>query len=195
MKVKDDVRYSKADYAIRQAFLGLLEKKNYNKISVKDIIESASVNRSTFYAHYLDKEDLMEKIQVDLMDKLINSLPDVDWLSGSIQEQLRLRSRSFVTITFKHKDLVSLLLSDNAEHSFESRMRARAEDTFSALTQDLSLTIPSKYALALLSSSVINFLTTWVRSDFEESPEELAEILGQLMPDILLKILDDKNLS
>lgn len=195
MKVKDDVRYSKADYAIRQAFLGLLEKKNYNKISVKDIIETASVNRSTFYAHYLDKEDLMEKIQLDLMDELINSLPEVDWSAGGVQEQLKLRSKSFVTVTYRHKELVSLLLSDNAEHSFESQMRQRAEDTFRSLTQGLSLTIPSKYALALLSSSVINFLSTWVRSGFVESPEELAEILGQLMPDILLKILDNENLN
>ncbi|MBS9338523.1 TetR family transcriptional regulator [Fructobacillus sp. M2-14] len=190
MKAKDDVRYGKADYAIRQAFLGLLEKKNYNKISVKEIIEAAKINRSTFYAHYLDKEDLMDKIQEELMDDLIGSLPDVDWSAGDIQKQLSLRSSAFVTVTYKQKALVSLLLSENAEHSFEGQMRERAEQTFYSLIDGLELTIPSKYAIALLSSSVINFLTTWVRSDYEESPAELADILASLMPDILLKVLN-----
>ncbi|MCK8617578.1 TetR/AcrR family transcriptional regulator [Fructobacillus sp. M158] len=80
---KTDRRFSKADQAIRQSFLALLEKENFDKISVKRIIDQAGINRSTFYAHYLDKFDLMEKIPDELLDQLIDALPTVDWSANS----------------------------------------------------------------------------------------------------------------
>lgn len=54
--------FQKADEAITQAFFSLLEKKDFDKITVSEIIEVAGVNRSTFYRHYLDKYEILDRI-------------------------------------------------------------------------------------------------------------------------------------
>ncbi|MDO5813306.1 MAG: TetR/AcrR family transcriptional regulator [Bacillota bacterium] len=43
-----------------QAFLELLEKKDFEYITIKEICQKANVNRSTFYLHYENMGDLLE---------------------------------------------------------------------------------------------------------------------------------------
>jgi AcrR family transcriptional regulator len=54
-----DRRLRKTRQGLRQALLDLLKEKRYEDISVQDIIERADVARSTFYAHFMDKDDLL----------------------------------------------------------------------------------------------------------------------------------------
>ena len=54
-----------------EALLALLTVKNYDEISIKDIVERANVGRSTFYAHYQDKDDLLRNGFERALDMLI----------------------------------------------------------------------------------------------------------------------------
>ena len=56
---KQDRRPRKTRQLLRSALLALLQEKRYAEISVQDIIERADVARSTFYVHYVDKDDLL----------------------------------------------------------------------------------------------------------------------------------------
>ena len=56
---KKDRRTRKTRQILREALLMLLKEKRYEDISVQDIIERADVARSTFYVHYVDKDDLL----------------------------------------------------------------------------------------------------------------------------------------
>ena len=63
---KTDIRIIKTRRAIQAAFLRLMKEKGFAAVTVKDIIRDAEINRSTFYAHYEDKYDLLESIENDL---------------------------------------------------------------------------------------------------------------------------------
>jgi AcrR family transcriptional regulator len=56
---KADRRSQRTRQLLSAALIELMLEKRYDDISVQDIIERANVGRSTFYAHYLDKEDLL----------------------------------------------------------------------------------------------------------------------------------------
>ena len=52
---------------IKDAFLELLEKHPIEKISVTDICKGADVNRSTFYAHYSEPQDLLFELEEEIL--------------------------------------------------------------------------------------------------------------------------------
>ncbi|TIV72062.1 MAG: TetR family transcriptional regulator, partial [Mesorhizobium sp.] len=54
-----DRRAARTRKALHQALLTLMLRKGYEALSVQDIIDEADVGRSTFYAHYTGKEDLL----------------------------------------------------------------------------------------------------------------------------------------
>lgn len=57
-----DPRAIRTRQAIIEAFNELIATKEFNSISIKDITEKATINRATFYAHYLDKYDLLDQV-------------------------------------------------------------------------------------------------------------------------------------
>ncbi|WP_318766215.1 TetR/AcrR family transcriptional regulator [Lactiplantibacillus carotarum] len=57
-----DVRKIKTERDIQRAFLALLTAKGFRQLTVADICTTAMISRSTFYAHYLDKYDLLEQM-------------------------------------------------------------------------------------------------------------------------------------
>lgn len=65
-----DLRIKRTQSAIKTAFFELIEEKDFEHISVKDITDRAMISRNTFYLHYADKYDLFNKICDDLMRTL-----------------------------------------------------------------------------------------------------------------------------
>jgi len=57
-----DPRVFKTREAILEALLSLCESSGFSKITVGDIVKHARINRATFYKHYRDKYDLVERI-------------------------------------------------------------------------------------------------------------------------------------
>lgn len=56
---KVDRRVRRTKDLLRGALLSLIKEKGYERITVQEIIDRADVGRSTFYAHFRDKEDLL----------------------------------------------------------------------------------------------------------------------------------------
>lgn len=70
MGEKTDLRIIKTKAAIRKAFLDLLKEKPFDQIMINDITKAAMINRSTFYLHYQDKYDLMEKLENEMISSM-----------------------------------------------------------------------------------------------------------------------------
>ena len=86
MQTATDPRVARTQKAIIDSFIQLSEKKPFDSITVKDITETALINRATFYNHFLDKYDLMEKalledVQINLNRKKYRDIPlDIDYI-------------------------------------------------------------------------------------------------------------------
>lgn len=75
----------KAQDTIRRTFLELLEQRPLSEITVKLIVEACGINRKTFYNHYRDIPDLMEKIITDEADAIMARYRSVE----SIEDCMR----------------------------------------------------------------------------------------------------------
>src|SRR5215216_6604277 len=67
---KKDRRSQRTRHLLSAALVELIREKDYNTITVSDIIERANVGRSTFYSHFHDKDDLF----VGELDRVIELL-------------------------------------------------------------------------------------------------------------------------
>lgn len=63
--------------AIRQAFLGLLNERPLNKITVKDITDRCGINRNSFYYHYQDIPSLIQEILKGEINRIIEEYPEL----------------------------------------------------------------------------------------------------------------------
>ena len=61
MEEKLDPRVKRTRNLILQAFGELLAEKSFDAISVQDVTDRAQINRATFYAHYVDKYELLDR--------------------------------------------------------------------------------------------------------------------------------------
>lgn len=73
-----DYRIEKTKHSIYNAFIEMRAHKPLERITVKEICELARINKSTFYAHYVDIYDLSEKIESAIISEVILNLGDID---------------------------------------------------------------------------------------------------------------------
>lgn len=66
-----DRRINKTKQALKETLTELLEKKEIRKITVKELTEKANINRGTFYLHYTDIYDMIDKLEDDIINDLI----------------------------------------------------------------------------------------------------------------------------
>src|SRR6476660_8751547 len=64
--VRPDRRVARSRRALKEALTDLILEEGFEAVTVQDVIDRADVGRSTFYAHFLDKDDLLMAILADL---------------------------------------------------------------------------------------------------------------------------------
>ena len=81
---KSDLRVIKTRKSIMQAFIKLSDEKDFKNITVKDITQEALINRATFYYHFSDIYDLLDKV---LAEELLINLNYEDFKDNKLNEE------------------------------------------------------------------------------------------------------------
>lgn len=76
MNTKNNQRFRQTELRMEFAMLKLMENTEFEKITVKKLCEKAKVNRSTFYAHFMDIYDMLGKMERELSRELLESYGD-----------------------------------------------------------------------------------------------------------------------
>lgn len=99
---KSESKYYNTALLMNQAFIELLNKKEFEFITVKDICKKAGVNRSTFYLHYESINDLLEECLDNINKKFIkyfdkNSKEFIEKIKNCSSEDLILITPEYLT--------------------------------------------------------------------------------------------------
>lgn len=80
-----DLRIEKTKSYIINAFISLRKTKPLEKITIKELCESAKINKSTFYCHYTDIFDLSDTIETEFVDSIISHLSQPEDILENIE--------------------------------------------------------------------------------------------------------------
>lgn len=188
-----DIRVTKTNIAIRKAFIEIMEEEGFSKLNVKKIIDRAKINRSTFYAHYMDKYDLLEKIE----DQFLNGLKDIEIpvpeeviIEKSFSTEYFLTHVEFVISYLKENGkLMTLLMSDKGDPAFSNKLNEVLKQIWLDKKITDQLSIPQNYAIAAVTGMITSVIVEWVKSDFKESEKEFEQIVIKIIKDIPRNIL------
>ena len=181
MEESMDRRQRKTREAIFKAFTGLLSKKDFNQITVGEIIEVADIGRATFYSHFETKDYLLkefcEELFCHIFDTELNqncehhhifSCEGSDSVILHLFEHLR-----------KNDNNILLLLSSRNNELFLRYFRSNLEDLVKShralFDSPKNKKVPRSFWENHIVSTLVETLNWWVKDGMKETPEEITE--------------------
>jgi len=175
-----DRRIYKSKQALKASLLEWMSRKPLESITITDIVKSADLNRSTFYKHYVYKEDLLREILTDVIHDLIAAYRapyehyhdfEIKNLSASaikIFDHVLVNSSFYTLLVHSHmpmgfrdtlyETLITLYLQDVTDISPDPR-------------------IDKELLACYQANAVLGLITGWVQSNFKYSSTYMAEQL------------------
>lgn len=184
-----DRRQKKSREAIFNAFTSLLSEKNYNQISVQEIIDAADVGRTTFYAHFETKDYLLKDLCEELFGHIIDTamgLPHghYHYSCGNAADSVFLHLLRHLQENDRH--ILELLSSQNNDlflRYFKSNLKKLIVSQYAQKGQFQNSKLPEDYLVNHITSSFVETVSWWLSHNMKESPEQLtAYFLATIEP-------------
>ncbi|MNO14180.1 hypothetical protein D3C76_38230 [compost metagenome] len=161
---------------LKQGLIGLLETKNINQISVKELCTTAGINRSTFYLHYANSFELLESVEREIIDNTRDYLEKIETSADGISY-----ITAFLDYIRKNDELFTVMLfKSNDQISFPQRL---INEVLSNIDTYLRLDVPDhmkRYTYAYLVNGCLAIIQEWIRAEFELSSMEVSKLIFTL---------------
>lgn len=175
METKKDRRSQRTRHLLGEALVNLIREKDYGAITVSDIIERANVGRSTFYAHFRDKDALfvgeLDRV-IELLSQRIPSQDELPYfpslgLFRHVGEEFEL-----------YKALVWTPGLDLLIKHLQKSLSARVELGIAKSGRQYDMPLP--ILANFITGSFLTLLRWWLENKRVQSPEQMDDIFRQL---------------
>lgn len=186
---KNESKYFNTAVKMDKALLSLLEKKDFEYITIKEICEVAGVNRSTFYLHYENTADLLKETTKYILDSFLTYFT-VDRQSITIQyQECKLQDLVFITpeylmpyLTFikENQRVFITAVKHLGTMDFENVYNKMFKFIFNPILERFSF--PEKdreYVLKFYLTGITAIVMEWLKKDCKDSIEEISRIIIQ----------------
>lgn len=190
-------RYRRTEKLILDGLVTLLQEKSIKNITVRELADLVDINRSTFYLHYTDIYDLLEKTEQRLLEQLKSAAAE-EWQNEfSPDHFFRFLEQAF-TILAENAPLCSALMGANGDITFIR--------TIEDLVQEKGIQTLHSFAPADISEQDLQYVTTyvltgcvglighWLKNGCPESPTHMAELCLLLLREGVssIKVVSEK---
>jgi AcrR family transcriptional regulator len=178
-----DRRAARTRRALHSALMSLILRKGYEAITVQDIIDEADVGRSTFYAHYTGKEDLLrsgfQTLRAELTEAQRTARPNID---GSRDEPL-----GFSLAMFEHAsgytDVYRALVDGRggvvAVNEIRRILSEIVKKELSGVRHDE--TVPQEVRIEFVVGAFLTVLIWWLERRPKLTPSQVDTIFRRLV--------------
>ncbi len=169
---------------LQKALIALISEREYNTITIQDIVKRAQLGRTTFYQHYTGKDELFISCHEAIVSQFYYGshqpysraeLLSPDTPHGMIAAYRHLaESRKLLYSTFQGKDSLLLIrqIRDRSARDIEANLRA----TFDEADSNIPLELLANY----LAGAQVALMQWWLEKRRSHTPENLARTFHRL---------------
>ncbi|MBL7257177.1 TetR/AcrR family transcriptional regulator [Paractinoplanes lichenicola] len=173
MAAVEDRRVRRTRAALRQAMVELVVERGYDRVTVRDVLDRADIGRSTFYAHYRDKDALFASCFEDLREGLQREMALLEGgRGGGPADPIKPISVIFEH-AHRHPQIYRAVGTTHLHQMIFEVMRDHL------CTHD-DLRLPVDVAAEYHASALVGILGWWVRAGFPHGPAEMARMIREL---------------
>ena len=173
-----DRRVRRTRRLLQDALVALVVDRGYERITVQDVLDRADVGRSTFYAHYRDKEALFASCFDDLRDGLQREL---DAMAPGLPPSGPTRP---IGVIFEHayanRPVYRAVLGRRGDNPINRHLHRLMVDLLRGHLAAVGTRLPVELVAEYHASALLGVLVWWVRQDFRYGPAEMARMCQEL---------------
>ncbi len=186
-----DRRQKKTRRAIFNTFSILLERKQYNHITVQDIIDGANIGRSTFYSHFETKDDLLKALCEELFGHILEAAVDSAhthglYLQGGVPESVFCHLLQH--LSENDNNILGLLSCESSEiflRYFKTCLNDLIQTQFLDHYQIRESELPIDFLVNHISGSFVEMVLWWIKGNQVLTPEELDRYFRAVIEPII----------
>lgn len=186
MNTKNNQRTRLSKMLFKNALMDLLkEKGSINKVSVRELCDRAELNRSTFYAHYQEPNDLLIEIETELLDATEEHLKKIGAENEIGAHKYIL---SFLQYIRQNDKPFRALLIDSTDPEFRSRFM---QQTIIQFVENLRIVLPKgleQYIFSYILNGSTGIIIQWIRSDYAADENEIVNLLFSINNSALVNL-------
>ena len=165
MNIKNNKRRKESQEKIERAFIEQLQSRELKEVTVSDLIKSTGLNRSTFYANYMDIYDLADKTREKLENEFSNLFVDYDYFN----------ERTGALMMFRHIKENQIFYNSYFKLCYDDKFLISKYDVKRAQQEHLEGNL--KYHIEFFRNGLNAIIKLWLAGGCQESPEEMAQVL------------------
>ncbi|WP_018391873.1 TetR/AcrR family transcriptional regulator [Bacillus sp. 37MA] len=177
-----DPRILRTRLLIKEAFVDLLQEMDIEKMSVSRIAERATISRVTFYLHYRDIPDMLDKMADDMIEDIQGAINSQPVNEGSSEDTDWLMLERLLEHIAKHANFYKVTLGSRKAPIFTERLLNMLTEIITVRLEYLGRNsfsykagIQKDIAIWHGSSSLIGTIVSWLRNDMPYTPHFLAK--------------------
>lgn len=186
-----DRRQQKTRAAIFSAFTSLLAEKSYSKITVQEIIDTANVGRTTFYAHFETKDDLLKELCEELFGHIIRSAMDCThthglYSNGNAPESVFCHLLQH--LQENDNNIIGLLSCESSEiflRFFKDSLNGLIRLQFVNQDRKANTDIPQDFLINHISGSFVEMVLWWIKGRMKQTPADLDRYFRAVIEPIM----------
>ena len=188
----NDERVIKTKKLIKTALSELIQEKGFDHVSITDLTHRANINRGTFYLHYQDKYDLLEKFENEVLDDIntnaenfIKSIKDIDFLGEDFSNEIKPFINKIFTYIKENYIIMKVILGPKSDMRFQNKIKKAlnillTEKGWDNYFDSQNTFVSKNYFISYLVSAHIGVIRQWIDSGMNESAENMAEMISKM---------------
>ena len=179
---KEDRRVRRTKKLLKQGLSELMREKDFKDISIKDITDRMDLNRGTFYLHYTDIYDLLEKIEMDELNDFQSMIDD--YIPKASPKSLMPILEPLADYIVDNNDICKILFENQASQDFTLKFKKLIIHNGNTIIKERLKEIDPElveYYFDFITYGIIGMLKKWLSSENPINKKTLVTLCDKII--------------